>query len=94
MYIYPENLRSSPTLFLWRLKDLTAIGIFLVLSVFIFSKSGFSLPIAFTIAYAILCVRFEDTGIKDFIGFAFNYFLVKQQEYSWRKCDNYGEKRK
>ena len=33
---------------------------------------------------------FEDTSIKDFIGFAINYFLVKQQEFSWRKRDNYG----
>jgi len=85
MYIYTENLRSSPTLFLWRLKDLTIIGISMVISIFIFSKTGFAVPIAVSIAFAILCVRFEETSIKDFIGYSMNYFLVKQQEFVWRK---------
>jgi hypothetical protein len=85
MYIYPENLRSAPTLFLWRLKDLTIIGILLMVSIFIYSQSGILIPAGFSIAFAVLCVRFDDMSVKDFISYAFNYFLVKQQEFQWRK---------
>ena len=44
MYIYPDNLKAAPTLFLWRLKDLAVIGIGALISVFAMSQTGFSLP--------------------------------------------------
>ena len=33
-YIYPDNLKSAPMLFLWRLKDLAVIGTGALISVF------------------------------------------------------------
>ena len=84
MYIYPENLKAAPTLFLWRLKDLAAIGIGALISVLALSQIGLTIPIVITFAYAFLAIRFEDTSILDFIKYAVRYFFVEQQEFRWR----------
>ena len=84
MYIYPDNLKAAPTLFLWRLKDLAVIGIGALLSIFIMSQSGFSLPLVITLAYAFLAIRHDDVSILDFIKYAARYFFVEQQEFRWR----------
>lgn len=83
MFIYPENLRASPTLFFWQLKDLVVIGVCLLVSALIFSQTGFIPPLAVTVAYAFLCIRVEDTSIKEFIGYAVRYFITEQQEFKW-----------
>ena len=84
MYIYPENLKAAPTLFLWRLKDLAAIGIGALISVLALSQIGLTIPIVISLAYAFLAIRFEDTSILDFIKYAVRYFFVEQQEFRWR----------
>ena len=84
MYIYPENLKAAPTLFLWRLKDLAVIGIGALISVLALSQIGLTIPIVITLAYAFLAIRFEDTSILDFIKYAVRYFFVEQQEYRWK----------
>ena len=84
MYIYPENLKAAPTLFLWRLKDLAAIGIGALISVLALSQIGLTIPIVITLAYAFLAIRFEDTSILDFIQYAVRYFFVEQHEFRWR----------
>lgn len=85
MYIYPDNLKAAPTLFLWRLKDLAVIGIGALISIFAMVQMGFSVPLAVTLAYAFLAIRFDDTSILDFIKYAARYFFVEQQEFRWVK---------
>ena len=63
MYIYPDNLKAAPTLFLWRLKDLAVIGIGALISIFAMVQMGFSIPLAVTLAYVFLAIRFDDTSI-------------------------------
>ncbi len=84
MYIYPDNLKAAPMLFLWRLKDLAAIGISALISVFAMAQTGFTIPLVVTIVYGFLAIRFEDTSILDFIKYAVKYFFVEQQEYRWK----------
>ena len=84
MYIYPDNLKAAPTLFLWRLKDLAIIGVGALISIFAMVQMGFSVPLAVTLAYAFLAIRFDDTSILDFIKYAARYFFVEQQEFRWR----------
>ena len=84
MYIYPENLKAAPTLFLWRLRDLAVIGIGALISVLALSQIGLTVPIVITLAYAFLAIRFEDTSILDFLKYAVRYFFVEQQEFRWR----------
>lgn len=80
MYIYPDNLKAAPMLFLWRLKDLAVIGIGALISVFAMSQTGFTIPLIVTLVYAFLAIRFEDTSILDFIKYAVNYFFVEQHD--------------
>lgn len=84
MYIYPDNLKAAPMLFLWRLKDLAVIGIGALISVLALSQIGFSIPLVITLAYAFLAIRFEDTSILDFIKYAVKYFFIEQQEFRWK----------
>ena len=84
MYISPDNLKAAPTLFLWRLKDLAVIGIGALISIFAMVQMGFSIPLAVTLAYVFLAIRFDDTSILDFIKYAARYFFVEQQEFRWR----------
>ena len=84
MYIYPENLKAAPTLFLWRLKDLAVIGIGALISVLALSQIGLTIPIVITLAYAFLAIRFEDISILDFLKYAVRYFFVEQQEFRWK----------
>lgn len=61
MYIYPDNLKSKATLWLWELRDIGIVGIGCLISVFALAQLGFILPIVFTAAYAFLSIRIEDT---------------------------------
>lgn len=71
-------------LFLWRLKDLAAIGISALISVFAMAQTGFTIPLIATIVYGFLAIRFEDKSILDFIRYAVRYFFVEQQEFRWK----------
>lgn len=83
MYIYPDNLKSKATLWLWTLRDLASIGIGSLISVFALSQLGFFVPVVLTAAYAFLSIRMDDTSILDFLQYAVRYFLIQQQNYSW-----------
>ena len=51
LYIYPDNLKSKATLWLWELRDIGIVGIGCLISVFALAQLGFILPIVFTAAY-------------------------------------------
>jgi len=84
MYMYPDNLKAKATLWLWELKDIVFIGIGLIISVFALSQLGFMPPIVITSVYAFLTIQFEDTSILNFIRYACNFFIIKQQLFEWR----------
>ena len=84
MYIYPDNLKSRATLWLWQLRDIGVIGVCALVSILSFTQAGLFLPIVLTAVYAFLTIRFEDTSILDFIRYACAYFVTRQQLYEWR----------
>ena len=84
MYMYPDNLKAKATLWLWELRDIAIIGIGLLISVFALSQLGFMPPIVITAVYTFLTIQFEDTSILNFIRYAFNFFILKQQLFEWR----------
>ena len=84
MYIYPDNLKSRATLWLWQLRDIGIIGVCALVSILSFTQAGFIPPIVLTAVYAFLTIRFEDTSIMDFIRYACAYFFMDQQQYEWR----------
>jgi len=83
MYRYPDNLKAKPTLWLWALKDIGIIGVGAVVSFFALAKTGFAIPLALTVAYAILTIRFNNTSILDFLHKACRFLVGQKQFYIW-----------
>ena len=88
MYIYPDNLKSKAVLWLWQLRDIGIIGISCLVSVFALAKLGIFFPIVATALYAFLTIRFEDISILDFIKYACEFLITKQQMFEWRYTDD------
>ena len=88
MYIYPNNLKAKPTLWLWALRDVAVIGVCLVLSVLALVELGLLPPLSGTVLYAFLSIRLEGASILDFLRYAINFLFLKQQYYEWRENDS------
>ena len=82
IYIYPENLKSKATLFLWELKDIGIIGILSIIAIYILVKIGIIIPIALVLTYSFLTIKYEETSILDFLKYACSFF-INQQVYEW-----------
>ena len=83
-YIYPDNLKSKATLFLWELKDIGVIGVLAIISVFALAQTGIMIPLVVTLVYAFLSIQFEGVSILYFIRSAVTFFIAKQQQFEWR----------
>ncbi len=84
MYIYPDNLKSKATLWLWELKDIAVIGILALIAVFALAQTGIMIPLVAALLYAFLSIQFEGISILGFIKSAAIFFITKQQLYEWR----------
>lgn len=84
LYMYPDNLKGKPTLWLWYLRDIGVIGVGAIISVIAISQANFYLPTAMVGCYAFLTIRVQDTSIFDFISYACAYFIFNQQFYLWK----------
>ena len=84
-YIYPQNLKAQAQLWLWRLKDLVVLGAALLVSVLALSQLRFFLPLALTMVFAFLTMRFDDNSILNYIRRAARYFITTQQLYIWKQ---------
>ena len=84
MYIYPNNLKAKPTLWLWELRDIAIIGVGLLLSVFALVHGAGMFPLVVTVLFAFLAIRVEGTCVLDFIPYAADFLFLKQQYYEWR----------
>ena len=83
MYIYPDNLKAAPTLWLWRLQDMAIGGLLAVLGVAMLVQFGSFLFAAIAALYLFLTIRFDDVCILDFIQKAGIYFLFQTQFFRW-----------
>lgn len=86
-YLYPNNLTSKATLWLWQLRDLGIIGIGLLLSVLALSQTGTFLPLVAVAVYAFLSIRLDGFSVLDFLTCAATFFFLQQQYYEWRQED-------
>lgn len=86
-YMYPDNLKGKPILWLWYLRDIGIICIGSILSVLFITNADFYLPFVLVAVYGFLSIRFDETSIFDFIIYACNFLFFKQQFYTWeRSC--------
>ena len=88
IYIYPNDLKAKPTLWLWALRDVAVTGVCLVLSVLVLVELGLLLPLIGTVLYAFLSIRLEEASILDFLRYAVCFLFLKQQYYEWRESQS------
>ncbi len=86
IFIYPDNLKARPTLWLWQLRDVAIIGVGFVLSVLAAAQLGFLLPLVATFLYGFLSIRVENASILDFLHYAARFLFLKQQYFEWKEC--------
>jgi len=84
-YMYPDNLKGKPILWLWYLRDIGILGVGAIISVILITTTSFYLPLAFVAVYGFLSIRTDDVSILDSIIYACNYFVFKQQYFVWEK---------
>ena len=84
MYIYPENLKAKPMLWLWLLRDIAIIGVSALISVFALVNGGSMAPLVVTVLYAFLSIQVDGSSILDFLRKAACFLFLQQQRYEWR----------
>ncbi len=88
IYIYPNNLKEKPTMWLWTMRDVAVTGVCLVISVLALVELGLVPPLVCTVLYAFLSIRLEDASILDFLRYAMCFLFLKQQYYEWRELES------
>ena len=85
MYIYPDNLRAKPKLWLWELRDVAVIGIGFLFSVLALANGSGMLLMILTVLFAFLSIRIEGASILDFLRYAVCFLFLHQQYYEWKE---------
>lgn len=83
-FIYPQDLKAKPNMWLWNLKDFAIIGIGALIGAVLLIYFRKALPIGIVAVYAFMTIRLEDTTVMDYIRFAVRYFITTQQYFEWR----------
>ena len=83
VYIYPQNMRASATLWLWSLKDFAIIVIAALFSALVLATTKILIPAVLTAVYAFLSIRSDETTVLDFIRYGVRYFISTQQYFEW-----------
>ena len=84
MYIYPENLKAKPMLWLWLLRDIAVIGVAALISVMALVQGVGMAPLVVTVLYAFLSIQVDGSSILDFLRRAACFLFLQQQRYEWR----------
>ena len=84
MFIYPNDLKAKPKLWLWELRDIAILGVGFLLSVLAVTQGMGMFPLVVTVLFAFLSIRVEGTSVLDFIHYATGFLFFKQQYYEWR----------
>jgi len=83
MYIYPENLKAKPMLWLWLLRDIAIIGVAALISVLSLVQGVGMAPLVVTVLYAFLSIQVDGASILDFLRRAACFLIFQQQRYGW-----------
>ena len=72
-------------MWLWELRDVTIIGVGLLLSILALSQTGLMIPLVITALYAFLSIRVDESNILDFLRYAVCFLFLKQQYFEWKR---------
>ena len=84
MYIYPENLKAKPMLWLWLIRDIAVIGVAALISVMALVRGVGMATLVGTVLYAFLSIQVDGSSILDFLRRAACFLFLRQQKYEWR----------
>ena len=84
IYIYPQDLKAKPNMWLWNLKNFVILGIGALLSAVFLIHFHKVLPFGIVGLYAFMTIRLDETTVMDYIRYAVRYFITAQQYYEWR----------
>ena len=85
MFLYPNNLKAKPSLWLWHLKDILIIGISFLFSVLIYTQLHINIFMVLSAVYALLSLRFDELSILDFLMYSIHFFITQQQVYIFKR---------
>ena len=71
-------------MWLWQLRDISIIGICMILSALALAQGIGMAPLVLTFLYAFLAIQVEDASILDFLRKAACFLFLQQQFYEWR----------
>ena len=83
-YIYPQNLKAKPHLWLWGMRDFVILALLVLLSAVLLVHSGLLAPMAGALCFAFVTIRMVDTTVMDYLSYALGYFVIRQKHYEWR----------
>ena len=83
MFIYPENLKAKPMLWLWLLRDVGILGVCLLVSILALAQGVGMAPLVLTVLYAFLAIQVDGSSILDFLRRAARFLFLDQQYYEW-----------
>ena len=75
-YIYPQNLKAKPHLWLWGMRDFVILALLVLLSAVLLVHGA--------LCFAFVTIRMEDTTVMDYLSYALGYFVIRQKYYEWR----------
>jgi len=83
-FIYPQDLKAKPSMWLWNLKDFAIMGIGALIAAVLLIHFHKVMPLAVVAIYAFITIRLDDTTVIDYLRYAVRYFITTQQYYEWR----------
>ena len=83
-YLYPQNLKATADLWLWRLRDFVILAVAALLSALALVQLHLVFPAAAVLCYGFLTIRMDDTTVLDFMRYAVRYLISTQQYFEWR----------
>ena len=83
-YLYPQNLKATANLWLWRLRDFMILGVAALLSIVLLVRLRMAVPLALTLCFGFLTIRLEESTVLDFLIHAVRFFLSTQQYFDWK----------
>ena len=84
-YLYPQNLKASTNLWLWKLRDFLILCIAVLIAAVILINYGITTPAALALCYGFLTIRKDEVAVVDLIGYLIRYVLTGQQYFQWRE---------
>lgn len=86
-FYYPKNLKASPTIWFWSVKDFVVLGILVFAAVILGALTHSMTVPCIPMVWAVLTVRMGDSTIWEALRCACRYFITAQQTFHYKGAD-------